>query len=201
MITTVTTACWFVPSTSIFLLTFEAAIAIWMCLSFWMERKDNWINVTLYLNRVHWLPVKEHIQFKILLYVFKCLNGHAPSYLASCFTRYHQTPTGLRSARDSTRLSVPKFSQEGTPICCRSKFLVSSPGSMEQFTYFYSHSKLSVIIQKMFKNSPISSVDLVCTVYFCFYDICVTLCNMTVVFNIFVLMLMSALWSLWNGTL
>ena len=28
---------------------------------------------------------------------------------------------------------------------------------MEQFTYFYSHSKLSVIIQKMCKNSPISS--------------------------------------------
>ena len=30
---------------------------------------------------------------------------------------------------------------------------------MEQFTYFYSHSKLSVIIQKMFKNLSISSVD------------------------------------------
>ena len=30
---------------------------------------------------------------------------------------------------------------------------------MEQFTYFYSHSKLSVIFQKMFKNSSISSVD------------------------------------------
>ena len=42
---------------------------------------------------------------------------------------------------------------------------------MEQFTYFYSHSKLSVIIQKMFKNSTISSVDLVFTVYFWLDDI------------------------------
>ena len=29
---------------------------------------------------------------------------------------------------------------------------------MEQFTYFNSHSKLNVIIQKVFKNSPISTV-------------------------------------------
>ena len=28
-------------------------------------------HATLYLNRLNWLPVKERIQFKILLYVFK----------------------------------------------------------------------------------------------------------------------------------
>ena len=84
-------------------------------------------NMTLYLNRLHWLPVKERIQFKILLYVFKCLNGHAPSYLASCFTHYHQTRTGLRSAQDSTRLSVPKFRRKALQSAADKSFSLAAP--------------------------------------------------------------------------
>ena len=33
------------------------------------------------LKDLHWLPVRERIQFKILLLVFKCLNGMGPTYL------------------------------------------------------------------------------------------------------------------------
>ena len=33
------------------------------------------------LKDLHWLPVKQRIKFKILLTVFKCLNGSAPLYL------------------------------------------------------------------------------------------------------------------------
>ena len=34
------------------------------------------------LKMLHWLPIKFRIQFKILLLVYKCLNGQAPSYLS-----------------------------------------------------------------------------------------------------------------------
>ena len=34
------------------------------------------------LKTLHWLPIKFRIQFKILLLVYKCLNGQAPSYLS-----------------------------------------------------------------------------------------------------------------------
>jgi len=34
-----------------------------------------------YLKRLHFLPVKYHIRFKVALLVFKCLNGFAPEYL------------------------------------------------------------------------------------------------------------------------
>ena len=84
-------------------------------------------HATLYLNRLHWLPVNECIQFKILLYVFKCLNGHAPSYLASCFTHYRQTRTGLRSAQDSTRLSVPKFLRKSLQSAADKSFSLAAP--------------------------------------------------------------------------
>ena len=33
------------------------------------------------LKKLHWLPIKFRVQFKILLLVYKCLNGLAPSYL------------------------------------------------------------------------------------------------------------------------
>ena len=92
----------------------------------------NMIMQLLYLNRLHWLPVKERNQFKVLLYVFKCLNGHAPSYLASRFTRYHKTRTGLRSAQDNTRLSVPNFRRKALQSAADKSFSLAAPlGSLD----------------------------------------------------------------------
>ncbi len=49
-----------------------------------MTRKHDSITPVLY--HLHWLPVKFRIQFKILLLVFKCLNGLAPAYLSEKLT-------------------------------------------------------------------------------------------------------------------
>ena len=35
-----------------------------------------------YLQQLHWLPVQERIYFRILTYVFKCLNFQAPKYFS-----------------------------------------------------------------------------------------------------------------------
>ena len=35
------------------------------------------------LKDLHWLPVKQRVKYKILLLVFKCLNGLGPQYLSS----------------------------------------------------------------------------------------------------------------------
>ncbi len=62
--------------------------------------------VTPILASLHWLPVHFRIQFKILLFVFKALNGQAPSYLTD-----HLTPlSSSRSLRSSDRafLAVPR---------------------------------------------------------------------------------------------
>ena len=37
---------------------------------------------------LHWLPVNERIQFKILLLTFKSLNGLAPVYIDEMIQRY-----------------------------------------------------------------------------------------------------------------
>ena len=41
-------------------------------------------HVTGLFKELHWLPVRERIQFKILLLTFKAIHGHAPDYLIPC---------------------------------------------------------------------------------------------------------------------
>ena len=44
-------------------------------------RRDH---ITPILKQLHWLPIKRRIEFKILLLVFRCINGTAPLYLPPC---------------------------------------------------------------------------------------------------------------------
>jgi len=57
------------------------------------------------LYNLHWLPIKRRIDFKVLLYTFKALNGLAPAYLADLLQR-HIPPRPLRS-QDQLRLDTP----------------------------------------------------------------------------------------------
>ena len=49
------------------------------------------------LMELHWLPIKQRINFKILLITFKALHNQAPTYLADLLT-YYQTPRLLCSS-------------------------------------------------------------------------------------------------------
>ena len=44
--------------------------------------------ITPILRSLHWLPVSAHIDFKILLLVFKVLNGLGPLYLSEILKPY-----------------------------------------------------------------------------------------------------------------
>ena len=63
-----------------------------------------------YFLSFHWLPVKQRITFKILLFVFKSLNGLAPFYLSDLISTYVPS-RGLRSASLSL-LHVPRSNQK-----------------------------------------------------------------------------------------
>lgn len=58
------------------------------------------------LASLHWLPVNFRIQFKILLIVFKALNGQAPSYISELIN-LQSTPPSLRSS-NKILLQVPR---------------------------------------------------------------------------------------------
>ena len=71
---------------------------------FKLSRYDH---LTFYYTEVHWLPINERINFKILLLIYKSINGHSPSYLKDLFSPYVPR-RDLRSA-DGMLLTKPKM--------------------------------------------------------------------------------------------
>ena len=41
-------------------------------------------HITSVLKELHWLPVSFRIRYKVLLMVYKCINGNTPKYLKEC---------------------------------------------------------------------------------------------------------------------
>ena len=108
------------------------------------------------LASLHWLPMRFRVDFKVLLLVFKALNGQAPSYITDLLTPY-STARPLRSSKlppqsklksrgdcafavAAPRLwnSIPlfyKISPVGTPgICPLSLTLISNVRMVEPVT-------------------------------------------------------------------
>ena len=55
--------------------------------------------ITPILRQLHWLPVRQRVDFKIAVLVFQCLTGHAPAYLADdCQLAADTSARRLRSA-------------------------------------------------------------------------------------------------------
>ena len=82
----------------------KAARLVFAC-----ERDERSVDL---LTSLHWLPVKERILFKFILFVFKCMNHAAPSYLVDLVSlqsdKYTARRQRLGSSTDTTRLFVPR---------------------------------------------------------------------------------------------
>ena len=63
-------------------------------------------HITPILYELHWLPVAQRIQFKVLLLTYKALNGLAPTYISDLLVA-HQSRYQSRS-NDKHYLKVPK---------------------------------------------------------------------------------------------
>ena len=53
-----------------------------------VSRCPKYCHITPVLKSLHWLPVKARIHFKILLLMFKAVNGLAPHYLCEMVFDY-----------------------------------------------------------------------------------------------------------------
>jgi len=63
-------------------------------------------SITPHLIKLHWLPVKQRIDFKILTLTYRCLHNLAPQYLQTLLKQHHPTRT-LRSS-SAISLDVPR---------------------------------------------------------------------------------------------
>jgi hypothetical protein len=53
-------------------------------------------------DRLHWLPIRSRIDFKLGLLVYKCLHGNAPPYLVEMLQSKSEVPA-LRRLRSTAR--------------------------------------------------------------------------------------------------
>ena len=71
-------------------------------------KKRKYDNVTPLLYELHWLPIKQRIDFKICVMCYKAINNMAPGYLCDTIDRYVPART-LRSSSDTTMLVIPDY--------------------------------------------------------------------------------------------
>ena len=78
--------------------------------SYFARRKhltlSHWASVKAACRDMHWLPVCERIEFKILVLTYSVLSSGRPCYLRELFT-YHMPARSLRSSFHDKKLVVP----------------------------------------------------------------------------------------------
>ena len=65
-------------------------------------------HITPILKDIGWLPVKEHLLFKDLVMIYKCINSLAPTYLCALFLKRKELNN--RATRNNEALHIPLFS-------------------------------------------------------------------------------------------
>ena len=58
------------------------------------------------MMELHWLPIRERINYKIIMWVYKCLHNQALQYLTSLF-KIKENIRNLRSSEKALLLDIP----------------------------------------------------------------------------------------------
>ena len=71
-----------------------------------LTRTKKYDHISPILKDLHWLRVRERIDFKILMLTYKCLNDLAPPYLSELLEEY--VPTRSLRSESQLNLKIPK---------------------------------------------------------------------------------------------
>ncbi len=74
-----------------------------------LTRTRKYEHISSVLSTLYWLPIKQHIDFKILLITYKALNGLAPQYLSELLSHY--SPSRPLHSQNSGHLIIPRISK------------------------------------------------------------------------------------------
>ncbi len=73
-----------------------------------IAKRGKYDHVTPIFREYHWLPIKERIDYAVLLMVFKARCGEAPEYLTSLLVEYQSNRSGMRQ-HSRPELAKPKY--------------------------------------------------------------------------------------------
>ncbi len=89
------------PGTTLHIRRLQATYSTKCCV---LTRSRKYDHITPILQSLHWLPIKFHISYQILLLAYKALNDLAPAYLTNRLSRYN--PTRSLKSQNSGLLEV-----------------------------------------------------------------------------------------------
>src|SRR6218665_2751886 len=98
-------------------------------------------------DQLHWLPIRQRIQFKRGLLVYKCLRGDVPSYLTDMISGVGKGSQRLRSAAHGNLAAPPTR----TVRMCPRSFAVSGPTLWNSLPV---ELKTMQILLESFKSKP-----------------------------------------------
>ena len=73
--------------------------------------KSRYDSSTESLKTLHWLPIQQQIEFKILVLTHKCINNSAPGYLQDLISVKEQKRVNMRSNSMGVLLNIPTVKQ------------------------------------------------------------------------------------------
>ena len=114
------------------------------------------------MNTPHRLPIRERINFKICMYVFKCIHGNAPKFISHRLRPV--TGPFTRSSNDSTLI----VAHVGRNCIGDKSFYVTAPDLWNALPRNIREAKSLTVFKKDVEVSPLSKI-LTCFVFiFCF---------------------------------
>ena len=105
-------------------------------------------HITPILKELHWIPVEHRINFEILTFTFKALNGQSPGYVRSLLEIY-VPKRDLRSGSNAMTLVVPK---SRTKTYGDRSFMVAAPTLWNSLPSFIRSSTTLASFKKQLKT-------------------------------------------------
>lgn len=107
-----------------------------------VSRRPRREHISPILASLHWLPIRQRIKYKILVFVFKALHGTAPSYLCDLIHLHHPARQ-LRSSvlvtlsvtKVKTKYGARAFSVYGPTLWNSLPSGIAQSGSLDVFKY------------------------------------------------------------------
>ena len=72
-----------------------------------ITRTKKYDHIKPVLRQLHWLPVNQHINYKILLLIYKALNGQVPSYITELLMEPYAPTRNPRSSSKNLQKIPP----------------------------------------------------------------------------------------------
>ena len=74
--------------------------------------KSKYGSSTKCLEQLHWLPIQQHIPFKVITLVFQCIHGQSPGYLEKLIVFKQPRREGIRSDKQTRILEIPRTTKK-----------------------------------------------------------------------------------------